>query len=310
VQFTHVIQKVTDDQQFQMTQSTLLDLLDPKFPLLYEGLLPEQKHFQMTRSRLSRECAVCERPFTVFFWRLRNIPFKTLICQICARSANVCQVSLLDLDLGIPVIIRNKLLQIQQQDYQSTARRWYNNRLLDRKISENEDWVDTSLRERVLKLDQVLVTRVRQLVDADPYLSFRKAPVCAEWLGNECIHGAACFYSHELPKVGEHSPDLTKFGVRCRYLGTVDPNGKAIIEKLLAHDPTVFQSQAEPRDGSEVHERQPEIRDRVSLESFSVMTHPKASDVFDSEKPLPYEGLEGVDWISLPAYFRGMLMRR
>jgi pre-mRNA-splicing factor RBM22/SLT11 len=289
-----------------MTQGNLLDLLDPKFPLIYEGLLPEEKHFQMTRSRLSRECAVCERPFTVFSWRVHAIPFKTLICQICSRSANVCQVSLLDLDVGIPVIVRNKLLSIQQQDYQSTARRWYNNRLVDRQISETDDWLDSSLRDRVLGLDSVIVTRVRQLVDADPYLSFKRAPVCSEWLGNKCVHGSACFYSHELPKPGEHSPDMTKFGVRCRYLGTVDPNGKAIIEQLLARDPSVFQRNAERKPAIE-EKKEANVWTSVPHDEFSVMTHPEPPEVFDGEEPLPYEGIEDIVLESLPRYIDGRL---
>ena len=222
--------------------ASLLDLLDPKFPLVYKGILPKDTHFQMTKSRLSRECCICERPFSVFFWRINGIPFKTYICQICAKSANVCQVSLLDLDIGIPVIVRNKLLHIQQEDFKSSTRRWYTNRLLDRQIENGQDWLDLSLHEKVMQLDPVIVKRVQQFVDADPYLSFKKAPVCPQWLTNECTHGLSCYYAHELPGPGEHSPDWSKYGVRCRYLGSVDPNGQAIIEKLLIIDQTMFQS--------------------------------------------------------------------
>lgn len=285
----------------RMSETGLLDLLDPKFPLVFQGLLPEQKHFQMTRARLSRECAVCERPFTVFFWRIGNIPFKTYICQICAKSANVCQVSLLDLDLGIPVIVRNKLLQIEQKDSTSSAKRWYTNRRLDKKIADGEEWVDASLRDRILSIDPVLVTRVQQLVQADPYLSFKKPPVCPEWLNNECTHGASCYFAHELPGPGEHSPDNTKFGVRCRYLGTVDPNGKAIIEQLLLLDPHVFQPRRAPEPSPktvDVVEHEEEERE------IPVMT-PPAPDV-TSDSPVPYNIT--FDMSHFPRYVNGRLV--
>ena len=177
----------------------LLDLLDPKFPLIYKGLLPKDSHFQMTKSRLHTECCICERPFTVFSWRINGVPYKTFICQICAKIANVCQVSLLDLDIGIPVIVRNKLLHQQQKDYKSSSARWYDNRQLDRKIEKGEEWLDESLREQVLHLDPAVVTRIQQLVDADPYLSFKKAPVCRKFLEDQCIYGESCYFSHELP---------------------------------------------------------------------------------------------------------------
>ncbi|OHS99204.1 hypothetical protein TRFO_34385 [Tritrichomonas foetus] len=296
------------------TPSSLLDLLDPKFPLVYQGILPKDKHFQMTKARLSRECAICERPFSVFFWRIDGVPFKTLICQICAKTANVCQVSLFDLDFGIPVVVRNKLLHMQQEDYKSTARRWYNNRLQDRQIENNENWMDGSLRERILHLDPVTITRVQQVVASDPYLSFKKAPVCPQWLSNECTHGASCYFSHELPAPGTHSPDWTKFGIRGRYLGTVDPNGQAVIEKLLLIDQKIFTSNKEKENEEDEHEHENENKnegvfnegDVKKLEVKNPMTAPSLNRIFDYDMPLPYEGIE-FDASTMPKFVNGKL---
>jgi pre-mRNA-splicing factor RBM22/SLT11 len=285
-------------------ETTLLDLLDPKFPLIYHGLLPSERHFQMTRSRLSRECAVCERPFTVFFWRLNGIPFRTMICQICAKSANVCQVSLLDLDLGLPVLLRNRLLHCHQPDFKSSTRRWYNNRFVDRQIAEGDAWLDSSLRDRILALDAVVVKRAQQFVANDPYLSFRKAPVCPEWLSNECRHGAACYYAHELPNPGEHSPDCSKFGVRCRYLGTVDPNAQAIVEQMLLIDQAAFDRREEevvvPKD----------LKWELPQTEEQPMTRPEPEEIFEFEEPLQYDGIDEFDRADLPRLLKGRLVRR
>jgi pre-mRNA-splicing factor RBM22/SLT11 len=49
----------------------------------------------MMKQNFGAECKVCTRPFTVFRWipgaGSRNK--KTEICQTCAKSKNVCQVS-------------------------------------------------------------------------------------------------------------------------------------------------------------------------------------------------------------------------
>jgi len=131
-------------------------------------------------------------------------------------------------------MVRNKLIQTVSESFDSKTARWFHNRLIDRKINNSEEWYNSSISEQMKMIDPAIITRIQQLVQADPYLSFRKPAVCQKWLSNECIHGESCFYAHELPLPGEHSPNMEKFGIRGRYLGTVDPNGTAIIEKLQA----------------------------------------------------------------------------
>lgn len=218
----------------------LLELLDPKFPLVWKECLPKDGHFQMQKTKFGRECAICERPFSVFFWRLNNIPFRTCICQICAKSNNVCQVSLLDLDTGIPVMVRNKLIQTVSESFDSKTARWFHNRLIDRKINNREEWYNSSISEQMKMIDPAIIARIQQIIQQDPYLSFRKAPVCQKWLLNECINGDACLYSHELPAPGESSPNMLKYGIKGRYQGTVDPNALSIIQKLQLINPDFF----------------------------------------------------------------------
>ena len=278
-------------------KETLLELLDPPFPLVYKGILPDDTHFQMTKSRLSRECAVCERIYSVFFWKNGNIPYRTCICQICAKSANVCQVSLLDLDIGVPVIVRNKLLQMQAEDYKSKVRRWYNNRVVERKIENGEEWADSSIRDRIKQLDPTVVKLAQQYVAADPYLSFKKPLICQDWLAGNCIYGESCYYSHSLPKPGEISPNSSKHGVRGRYLGTLDPNGSNILEKLAAAYPTIFQKTEKKEI---IEEKKPESKEEeetkqkpvsmFSLDKKPVMTLPAELDqIYSFTEPLGYD---------------------
>jgi hypothetical protein len=206
--------------------------------------------------------------------------------------------------LGVPVLLRNRLLHSQQSDFKSSTRRWYNNRFVDRQIAEGDAWLDSSLRGRVLALDPVVVKRAQQLVASDPYLSFRKAPVCPEWLSNECRHGAACYYAHELPKPREHSPDCSKFGVRCRYLGTVDPNAQAIVEQMLLIDQAAFdRREDEVTVIKDVKWTGPQTGEQP------MMTQPEPEEIFEFEEPLQYDGIEEFDRADLPRLVKGRLVR-
>jgi hypothetical protein len=176
---------------------------------------------------------------------------------------------------------------------------------LDRKITEGEEWIDSSLRDRILALDPAVVKRVQQTVAADPYLSFRKAPVCPEWLGGECRHGSACFFAHELPGPGEHSPDFSKFGIRCRFLGTVDPNGKAIVEQLLLMDQAAFGKKEEEVEVVQVRE---EPREKEEEEGEGVMTLPEVEEIAEGEEPIGYDGIGDIDLSLLPRFIGGKLV--
>ena len=55
---------------------------------------------------------MCERPYTIFKWRPgRGEGYrKTEVCQICARTKNVCQTCILDLQFGLPSQLRDAVL--------------------------------------------------------------------------------------------------------------------------------------------------------------------------------------------------------
>ena len=64
----------------------------------------------MTREKFGGACHVCERPYTKFRWkagtggRFKN----TVLCQLCSKLKNVCQVCMLDLQYGSYKFRRNE----------------------------------------------------------------------------------------------------------------------------------------------------------------------------------------------------------
>ncbi len=54
---------------------------------------------------------MCQRPFTLFKWKPHKGPYKrTEICAVCAKRKDVCQACLLDLQLRLPMGVRDKHL--------------------------------------------------------------------------------------------------------------------------------------------------------------------------------------------------------
>ena len=93
----------------------------------------------MMKEQYGSECKICNRPFTVFRWcpghKMRYK--KTEVCQTCARAKNVCQTCLLDLNYGLPVQVRDNVLNINQEIPKNEVNREYFNQNLDAAVRES-----------------------------------------------------------------------------------------------------------------------------------------------------------------------------
>lgn len=116
---------------------------DSSFPLLCETCLGENPYLRMMKDVYGSECKICNRPFTTFRWcpghKMRYK--KTEICQTCARAKNVCQTCLLDLNYGLPVQVRDNILNIKQDMPKNETNREYFNQNLDKQIRESSMYI-------------------------------------------------------------------------------------------------------------------------------------------------------------------------
>ena len=82
------------------------------FPILCETCLGDNPYVRMMKQQFGTVCKICTRPFTLFRWKAGSEGrFKnTIVCQTCSKVKNVCQTCLFDLDFGLPVELRDKLL--------------------------------------------------------------------------------------------------------------------------------------------------------------------------------------------------------
>ena len=107
----------------------------------------------MTKQEHGKKCKICETPFTVFAWQAgtKGRLKKVEICRSCAQAKNVCQVCIYDLQYGLPVKVRDKILrEAGKSDGSNTAA------LAVPQSMANRSWF-TAQQERALAQGQDLV---------------------------------------------------------------------------------------------------------------------------------------------------------
>lgn len=140
------------------------------FPSVCENCLPDNPYVKMIKEDYGAECKLCTRPFTVFSWaadRSHGRKKRTNICLTCARLKNACQCCIMDLQFGLPIIIRDKALELVSQGPQSEINREYFAQNNERAIEEGR--VGAELYE---KTDEKARELLRRLAQSKPY--FRK----------------------------------------------------------------------------------------------------------------------------------------
>jgi pre-mRNA-splicing factor RBM22/SLT11 len=171
------------------------------FPSVCERCLPENPYVQMlkedhgagkllevrleTREQvLTRraECKICSRPFTVFRFKADRTSRqkRTNICLTCARLKNCCQVCMLDLSFGLPIVVRDAALKMVAPGPQSDINKQYYAQEHEKEIEEGRGAV-----EAYEKTDEKARELLKRLANSEPYYKKqRRLEAEAEESGN------------------------------------------------------------------------------------------------------------------------------
>jgi len=207
---------------------------ETEFPLVCETCLGDNAYVRMTKEAHGKKCKICETPFTVFAWQAgtKGRLKKVEICRSCARAKNVCQVCIFDLQYGLPVKVRDRILKesgsagAAVQVPQSQANRaWY-----------------SAQQARILAQGQNMVGETNVLAHAqlssiarmEPRYERNLAKICSFYARGDCDRGANCPFRHEMPR--DRNDPLSKQNTKDRFHGTNDPAAAKLWARLKAKE--------------------------------------------------------------------------
>eukprot|EP00979_Chaetoceros_neogracilis_P007438 scaffold1570_cov218-Chaetoceros_neogracile.AAC.4 len=200
-----------------------------EFPLVCETCLGDNPYLRMTTEPHGKKCKICESPFTVFAWqagtkgRLKRVE----ICKSCAQAKNVCQVCIYDLEYGLPVAMRDKILReegaaaggsmalaVPQSD---ANRSWFN--------AQQARLIESGEMDR--NIGSAAHAKLASVARMQPKYERNLAKLCSFFAKGECNRGTNCPFRHEMPK--DRNDPLAKQNTKDRFYGTNDPVAKKML---------------------------------------------------------------------------------
>ncbi|GMH68489.1 hypothetical protein TL16_g04944 [Triparma laevis f. inornata] len=204
------------------------------YPITCETCLGDNPYVRMTVEQHCNPCKICEKPFAVFRWKAGSKGrFKsTVICQACAKAKNVCQVCIFDLQYGLPVALRDKVLE----EYGAGA-----SLVAVPQSDANMNW-DAARREGDISSGAAMVKN--EAANAALMKMARKGPnyernlpkLCSFFARGECNRGERCPFRHEKGREGEGQGSMDQ-DIRDRFYGKSAGKGKSMERYEKSREP-------------------------------------------------------------------------
>ena len=205
---------------------------DTEFPLVCETCLGDNPYVRMTKEPHGKKCKICENPFTVFAWQAgtKGRLKKVEICRSCAQAKNVCQVCVYDLQYGLPVKVRDRILResgaggaVAAVPQSNANRAWYTaqqQRALDQGQTVNAITDGSGSH-------QLAHAKLQEMARMEPRYERNLPKLCSFFARGECDRGANCPFRHEMPR--DRNDPMSKQTTKDRFFGTSDPVANKIL---------------------------------------------------------------------------------
>ena len=207
---------------------------ETEFPLVCETCLGDNPYIRMTKEPHGKTCKICEIPFTVFAWQAgtKGRWKRVEICQTCAKTKNVCQVCIFDLQYGLPVGMRDKVLAEHGSAHAIAA---------VPQSDANRSWYRQQ-QERAIELGQGGMSVPGEAAHAKLQSIARMAPryernlpkLCSFFATGDCNRGSNCPFRHEMPR--DRNDPMSKQNTRDRFYGTSDPVASRMVGRIKARE--------------------------------------------------------------------------
>ncbi|KAF2236106.1 hypothetical protein EV356DRAFT_513351 [Viridothelium virens] len=173
------------------------------FPSVCERCLPTNPYVQMIKDDYGAECKICTRPFTLFSWKPADRTSsahraRTAICLTCARLKNCCQCCMLDLQFGLPIVVRDAALKMVAPGPTGTVNREYYAQEHEREIEEGRGELEGVYEGAEGKARDLL----KRLAESEPYYK-KQRRLEAEGRAEEGQEGGAAPKALPAPTTGE-----------------------------------------------------------------------------------------------------------
>lgn len=223
---------------------------DTEFPLVCETCLGDNPYVRMTKEAHGKKCQICENPFTVFAWQAgtKGRLKKVEICRSCAQAKNVCQVCVYDLQYGLPVKVRDRVLResgsggaVSAVPQSMANRAWYTAQQ-QRALEQGQTNAITD------GSNQLAHAKLQEMARMEPRYERNLPKLCSFFARGECDRGANCPFRHEMPK--DRNDPMSKQSTKDRFYGTSDP----VANKILGRKRRQEQEQSK-RDDAEGYDK-------------------------------------------------------
>lgn len=220
---------------------------DSEFPLVCETCLGDNPYIRMTKEPFGKKCQVCETPFTVFAWQAgsKGRMKRVEICKSCAQAKNVCQVCIYDLQYGLNVKVRDKILKeygsggaAASAVPQSMANRAWYTAQQERALAQGQNMVG--------EVNALAAAKLQEMANMEPRYERNMAKLCTFFARGECNRGSTCPFRHEMPR--DRNDPFAKQNTKDRFYGTNDPVANKILGRQRRREEAAKKEDADGYD--------------------------------------------------------------
>lgn len=199
----------------------------------------DNPYVRMMRRPFGTVCNVCGRPTTLFMWKAgrKGRMKRTVICHTCSKLKNACQSCVYDLTYGLPLKVRDEVLET----YGGGGASGMEVGVPRSELSLNYFGQQADREVEGMGLDPASAVppeahrELLSMADRQPRYERNRPKLCTFHLRGVCTRGMECPYSHDIPEdywenKEFYQKDIQR-SIKDRFFGTKDPTADKMLER-------------------------------------------------------------------------------
>lgn len=224
--------------------------LGDDFPILCETCLGPNPYVRMVKMPYGQKlCKISNAPYQAFRWKAGpgGRYKETIISYIVAKERNICQTCLNDLQYGLPVGVRDKLLsqagngnQIALPHSEVGTRYFYEQQSrIDGDSTAQDAGFAHNMQNLAPSRQLQRFSRVMQVTESHNKTAFRNLPkLCSFWVAGQCTRVLKkscpfrpCCGTYLFPEIAGAQKEMCS-----ELIAALEKDGPAVLQKKLSND--------------------------------------------------------------------------